>query len=60
MNKQELKDLAIRFGRGCGRDGHNLALLIELADKGIPAPKEIVIKAIEQDRKFREFMGFTP
>jgi len=35
MNKQELKDLAIRAGRGCGRDEHNLALLIELADKGL-------------------------
>lgn len=60
MDKQELKDFAIRFGRGCGRDEHNLALLIELADNVIPLPKEMVIEAIEQDRKFREFMGFTP
>ena len=59
MNKQELKDLAIRAGRGCGRDEHNLALLIELADKGIPLPNFMLEEAIEQDRKFREFMGLN-
>jgi hypothetical protein len=56
MTREEIKEFAIKAGRGCGKDFKNLELLMELAEKGIPLPNNMLEEAIEQDRKFREFM----